>query len=182
MDSWFDTHSRSTDFFSLKNWRDIQFDEHFLSRILSKWSLEAVKNTTLCELHKMTRISLAHQHGRRFIVLGHAPIPYLFDYPPWALIKIWTLRVGANSRWALIRGWALIKFSTFSASVVCLFCNKTINSKTKREDVTKQGFCKILWRKLRLRGSFLLVLIQFLGGVRETGRVEVGAYPRLGAY
>ena len=35
---------------------------------------------------------------------------------------------------------------------------------TKREDVTKQGSCKILWRKLRLRGSLLLVLIQFLGG------------------
>ena len=32
---------------------------------------------------------------------------------------------------------------------------------TKREEVTKQGFCKILWRKLRLRGSLLLVLIQF---------------------
>ena len=35
---------------------------------------------------------------------------------------------------------------------------------TKREDVTKQGSCKILWRKLCLRGSLLLVLIQFLGG------------------
>ena len=31
---------------------------------------------------------------------------------------------------------------------------------TKREDVTKQGFCKILWRKLCLRGSLLLELIQ----------------------
>ena len=93
--------------------------------------------------------------------------------------------------WALIRGWALIEFSTFSASVVCLFRNKTINSKTKREDVTKQGFCKILWRKLRLPGSLLLVprailwlllvLIQCLGGARGKG-VGVGAYSRLGAY
>ena len=33
---------------------------------------------------------------------------------------------------------------------------------TKREDVTMQGFCKILWRKLHLRGSLLLVLIHFL--------------------
>ena len=33
----------------------------------------------------------------------------------------------------------------------------------KREDVTKQGFCQILSRKLRLRGSLLLELIQFLG-------------------
>ena len=31
---------------------------------------------------------------------------------------------------------------------------------TKREDVTKQGFCKILWRKLCLLGSLLLELIQ----------------------
>ena len=31
---------------------------------------------------------------------------------------------------------------------------------TKREDVPKQGLCKLLWRKLRLRGSLLLVLIQ----------------------
>ena len=93
--------------------------------------------------------------------------------------------------WALIRGWALIKFSTFSASVVCLFRNKTINSKTKREDVTKQGFCKILCRKLRLPGSLLLVprailwlllvLIQCLGGAMGKG-VGVGAYSRLGAY
>ena len=28
----------------------------------------------------------------------------------------------------LIRGWELINFSPFSASVVCLFCNKTINA------------------------------------------------------
>ena len=34
----------------------------------------------------------------------------------------------------------------------------------KREDVTKQGFCKILGRKLCLRGSLLLVLIQFFWG------------------
>ena len=37
---------------------------------------------------------------------------------------------------------------------------------TKREDVTKQGSCKILSRKLHLRESLLLVLvlIPFLGG------------------
>ena len=34
------------------------------------------------------------------------------------LLNFWTLRVGAYSRWALIQGWALIKFSTFSASVL----------------------------------------------------------------
>ena len=35
---------------------------------------------------------------------------------------------------------------------------------TKLQDVTRQGSCKTLWRKLRLRGSVLLVLIQFFGG------------------
>ena len=69
----------------------------------------------------------------------------------------------------------------------------------KREDVTKQGFCKILWRKLRLRESLLLVLIQFVGGGagvgallslsgsgREVGwdgrLIEVSANSRFGAY
>ena len=32
---------------------------------------------------------------------------------------------------------------------------------TKRKEVTKQGFCKILGRTLCLWGSLLLVLIQF---------------------
>ena len=64
---------------------------------------------------------------------------------------------------------------------------------TKREDVTKQGFCKTLWRKLRIRGSLKLVLIPFWGGggvagkewalicvsvgvAERWGGVEVGAY------
>ena len=34
----------------------------------------------------------------------------------------------------------------------------------KLEDVIRQGSCKILWRKLRLRRSLLLVLIQIFGG------------------
>ena len=35
--------------------------------------------------------------------------------------------------------------------------------KTKCEDVTKQGFCKILWRKLRPWGSLLLEFIHSSG-------------------
>ena len=35
---------------------------------------------------------------------------------PGRLLNFWTLRVGAYSRWAFIRGWALIKFLPFSAS------------------------------------------------------------------
>ena len=65
---------------------------------------------------------------------------------------------------------------------------------TKLEDVTKQGFCKILCRKLRLRGSLLLVLIHFfirLGGERrwgwggrlfEAGRLLTFPAFRMGAY
>ena len=42
--------------------------------------------------------------------------PRLFNYRiysikrPGRLLNFWTLRVGAYSRWTLIRGWALIKF------------------------------------------------------------------------
>ena len=78
--------------------------------------------------------------------------------------------MGANSR------WALIKFSPFSSSVVCLFCNKAIT--TKREDVTKQGICKILWKKKKTSvfervSYYLLFVFEW---------EEVGAYSRLGAY
>ena len=48
---------------------------------------------------------------------------------PGRLSNFWTLRVGAYLRWALIRGWALIKFSPLnSTSEVCLFCSKTANA------------------------------------------------------
>ena len=35
---------------------------------------------------------------------------------PGRLLNFWTLGVGTYSRWVLIRGWALIKCSPFSAS------------------------------------------------------------------
>ena len=50
----------------------------------------------------------------------------------------------AYSRRLFIRGWALVKFSPFSASVVCLFCNKTINGNNKTQNETKKGFCKMI--------------------------------------
>ena len=59
---------------------------------------------------------------------------------PGNLLNFWTLRVGAYSRWALIRGWELIKFSPFSASEVCLFCNKTINANNKTRRCNKATF------------------------------------------
>ena len=59
---------------------------------------------------------------------------------PGRLLNFWTLRVGTYSRWALIRGWVLIKFSPFSASEVCLFCNKTINANDKTQRSNKARF------------------------------------------
>ena len=59
---------------------------------------------------------------------------------PGRLLKCWTLIVGTYSRWALIRGWALIKFSPFSAIVVCLFCNKIINGNNKKQRCNKARF------------------------------------------
>ena len=69
--------------------------------------------------------------------------------------------MGGYSRWVLIRGWALIKCSPFSASEVCLFCNKTINGNNKGEEVTKQGFCKIFSGK-----SLIRIYSAQVGGVR----------------
>ena len=60
-----------------------------------------------------------------------------------------------------------------------MFILQQNNVKTKREDVTKQGSCKLLWRKLRLLGGLLLVFIQvFLrgGGWELEGGLRVGAY------
>ena len=74
--------------------------------------------------------------------------------------------------------WTLIKFSPFSASVVYLFCNKIINVNNKSEDVTKQGLCKIPWRKLRLWEGLLLSLIWVCVGGSGVGWGGVG----LGAY
>ena len=42
--------------------------------------------------------------------------------------------LGAYSR------WALIKFATFSVSVVCVFCNKTINGNEKTRRCNKARF------------------------------------------
>ena len=59
----------------------------------------------------------------------------------------------------------------------------------KREEVTKQGFRKILWRKLRPRGSLLLEFNHssgWRGGERlfefDWEEEGVAAYSRLGAY
>ena len=60
---------------------------------------------------------------------------------------------------------------------------------TKREEVAKLGSCKILSRKLRLRGSLLLEFIHSTGWGGGERLLEfdwkeewVGAYSRLSAY
>jgi len=64
---------------------------------------------------------------------------YLINFPG-RLLNFWTLRVGAYLRWVLTLGWALIKFSPFSASDVCLFSNKTINANNKTRRSNKARF------------------------------------------
>ena len=69
---------------------------------------------------------------------------------PGRLLNFWTLRVGAYSRWALIRGWTLIintliiNFHHFQQVKYVYFATKQQKLITKREEVTKQDFCKIL--------------------------------------
>ena len=97
----------------------------------------------------------------------------------------------AYSRWALIQGWALIKFSPFSASEVCLFCNKTINANNKTRRSNKARFLYNTLKKTTSsdRGSVLLEFIHPSGWGGGERLVEfdweeelVGAYSRLGAY
>ena len=54
---------------------------------------------------------------------------------PGRLLSFLTLRVGA-----LIRDWAFIKFSPFSAGVVCQFCNNIINGNNKTRRCNKARF------------------------------------------
>ena len=68
----------------------------------------------------------------------------------------WTLRVGEYSRLALILGWALIKFSPFSAIVVCLFCNKTINANNKTRRSNKERFLYNTLKKTPSSGKSLI--------------------------
>ena len=75
---------------------------------------------------------------------------------PGRLLNFWTLRVDAYSRWALIQGWALIKFSPFSASEVCLFCNKTINANNKTRRSNKARFLYNTLKKTPSSGKCLI--------------------------
>ena len=68
----------------------------------------------------------------------------------------------------LIRGWALIKFSQFSASVVCLFCNKIINGNNKKRRCNKARFLLNALKKTLSSGGSLIISYLSLCG-REWG-------------
>ena len=73
-------------------------------------------------------------------------IPKLFshftEFPIYSIIltALGAYWIFGPWEWALIRGRALIKFSSFSASVVCLCCNKTINGNNKPRRCHKARF------------------------------------------
>ena len=119
---------------------------------------------------------------------------------PGRLLNFWTLRVGAYSRWPLIRGWALIKFSPFSTSDVCLFCNKTINANNKTGRSNKARFLLNTLKKTPSSGKSLIRIYSLKwvgwgwaliwvwlgegGGGRlfEAGRLLTFSAFRMGAY
>ena len=86
---------------------------------------------------------------------------------PGCLLNFWTLRVGAYSR------WALIKFSPFSRSVTCLFYNKTVNGNNKMRRSNKARFPQNTLKKTPSSGNSVISTYSFLGGGRCKG---VGAY------
>ena len=102
------------------------------------------QNLGLFPVSKLTKIAslTSKQTTLQSFITG---LLYLFDKPPWLLLKFWTLRVGAYSR----LGTYYI-FTIFSKrSMFILQQNNKINgNKTRRRN--KEGFCKILWRKVRL--------------------------------
>ena len=95
---------------------------------------------------------------------------------PGRLLNFQTLKVGAYSRGALIRGWALIEFSPFLTSVVCIFCKKTVNGNNKTRRCNKARFLQNTLKKTPSSGKSQISTYSFFGVV--AGR-EVGAYSRL---
>ena len=75
-----------------------------------------------------------------------------------------------------MRGWALIKFSPFSASLICLFCNKTINGNKMRR-CNKARFLHNTLKKTPSSRKSLFRTYLILGG-----GVGLGTYSKLGAY
>ena len=75
----------------------------------------------------------------------------------------------------LIRGWGLVNFSPFSTSVVCIFCNKTVNGNTKTRRCNNAMFLQNTLKKTPSSGKSLISTYSSFGGGRGKG---VGAYVR----
>ena len=99
--------------------------------------------------------------------------------------------MGACSRWALIRGWALFKFSTFLASVVYLFCNKTINGNNKTRRCNKARSLQNTLKKTPSSVKYLISTYSIFegrgegeggGGLFEAGRFLTFSAFRMSAY
>ena len=81
-------------------------------------------------------------------------------------ITIFTKNILSKNKlgWVLIRGWALIKFSPFSTSVVCIFCNKMVNGNNKTRRCNKATFLQNSQKKTPSSGKSLVTTYSFLGG------------------
>ena len=94
--------------------------------------------TLVCDLiNSISFLVVSAIHVVNYLILRRITKPAYCIYSinrPGRLLNFWTLRVGAYSR------WALIKFSPFSASEVCLFCNKTVNANNKTRRSNKARF------------------------------------------
>ena len=87
----------------------------------------------------------------------------------------------------LFEAGRLLNFHHFQQVKYVYFATKQWMLITKREEVTRQAFCKILWRKLRPRESLLLEFIHssgWGGGGRlfEAGPLVTFSAFRMGAY
>ena len=105
-------------------------------------------------------LTLSGRCSRYFCLLGR-------------LLNFWTFRVGAYSR------WVLIKFSPFSASVVCLFWNRKIDGNNKTRRCNKARFLSTTLKKTPSSGkSLIIVLFNFNFNliVTQVGGLGVGAY------
>ena len=81
--------------------------------------------------------------------------------------------MGAYSRWELIRGWALIKFSPFSTNVVCIFCNKAVNGNNKTRRYNKARFLQNTLKKTSSSGKSLSSTYSFFGVAGGSGRALI---------
>ena len=115
-------------------------------------------------------LTLSGRCSRYFCLLGR-------------LLNFWTFRVGAYSR------WVLIKFSPFSASVVCLFWNRKIDGNNKTRRCNKARFLSTTLKKTPSSGKSLISLIQFQfqshchsSGWAGGGRLSTFSAFKMGAY